>query len=119
MAIKKPSDKKIFYIINYSVVIIGLMFWGHDQYVGRKAWREAYKKSSFNGVIRDTIHYEMQHDLPTYLFTNGSSHLLEGDEGYLQTNAKAGDSLSKISGNDTVYIFRKQDAGKYIQIYPY
>ena len=55
---------------------------------------------------------------PTYLFTNDSSHLLEGDEEYLETIAKAGDSLSKISGNDTVYIFRKH-LGKYTKIYLY
>jgi len=84
--------------------------------MGHKAWLASYKKLSFNGVIMDSIHHELEHDEPTYLFTNGTSHLSEIGEQYMQFIAKFGDSLSKESGNDTVYVFRKNDSGNYVRI---
>ena len=113
----KKSDKiiKRLYIIAIS---IGIVVWLYNYNEESKELRVEYKKSSFKGVIKDTVHYPMQHDLPTYIFTNGSSHLSNLNEIGMQGKAKVGDSLSKEKGNDTVYVFRKEDLGQYFQIYP-
>lgn len=113
---KKISDTRIFNILLYTFIISNIIYWGYNQYVGHKAWLDSYKKLSFNGVINDSVHYELQHDLPTYFFTNGTSHLSDINEEYMQFIAKFGDSLSKESGNDTVYVFRKNDSGNYVRI---
>ena len=41
-----------------------------------------------------------------------------GSKEYMQMVAQFGDSLSKESGNDTIYVFRENDSGNYVQIYP-
>lgn len=110
---------KIFRRICITLVILGVILWFYNDNKATKEWDIKYKKSSFNGIIKDTIHYKLEHDLPTYVFTNDSSHFSGIREGYIQQIAKVGDSLSKISGNDTVYVFRKTDSENYIQIYPY
>ncbi|MCW3106705.1 MAG: hypothetical protein JWQ09_1211 [Segetibacter sp.] len=104
--------------IAITIIVIATIVWFYNDNKATKEWDIKYKKSSFNGIIKDTIHYELQHDLPTYIFTNDSSHFSDIREGYMQSIAKVGDSLSKVSGNDTVYIFKKKIRGDYIQVYP-
>ena len=113
---KKISGKKVFYIFYLTFIISGLIWWGYNQYKDYKAKRISYHALKYNGVIRDSVHFELQHDLPTYNFTNGTSHFSGLGEGYMQVIAKVGDSLSKESGNDTVYVFRKNDSGNYVRI---
>lgn len=114
----KISDKKIFLIIFWTLEIIGLAWWIYDQNSVHQIWLESYNKLSFNGVITDSVHYELEHDMPTYNFSNGTTHFSDMNEEYMQMVAQFGDSLSKESGNDTVYVFRKNDSGNYVQIYP-
>ena len=112
------SDKRLFYIIMGVITISGIVTFVHDQYVLRKTWLETYKKSSFSGVIKDTVHIVGEGGMPTYNFTNDSSHYSDVGEAYIQRIAKIGDSLNKRSGEDTISIFRKNSSGSYIQIYP-
>lgn len=114
----KISDKKIFNILFCSFIIGGFIWMIYVQYKEDKSKRASYKALNYNGIIADTVHYEMEHDLPTYNFTNGTSHLSGIGETYMQYIARVGDSLSKVSGNDTVYVFRKNDSGNFVQIYP-
>lgn len=114
----KISDKKIFNILFCSFIIGGFIWMIYVQYKEDKSKRASYKQSSFNGVVIDTVHYELQHNAPTYFFTNGTSHLSGISEQNMQFIAKVGDSLSKESGNDTVYVFRKNNSGNFVQIYP-
>jgi len=114
----KISGTKLFIILFWTVEIILFTFWVVDQSNEHKIWLENYNKLSFNGVIADTVHYEMQHDLPTYNFTNGASHFSDMNEREIQLISRVGDSLSKLSGNDTVYVFRKNNSGNFAQIYP-
>jgi hypothetical protein len=112
------KGEKLFKKLAITAIIIATIIWFYNFNETNKNLRAKYKNSSFNGIIKDTVHYPLQHDLPTYIFTNDSSYLLDINEGYMTGRAKVGDSLSKVSGNDTVYVFRKQDSGQYIQIFP-
>ena len=112
----KISGKKIFFIVFWGLEIIGFAWWIYGQYDGHQKWLESYNKLSFNGVITDSIHYELEHDMPTYFFSNGKAHFSDMNENYMHFIAKFGDSLSKESGNDTVYVFSKNDSGNYVRI---
>ena len=112
------KSEKIFKRLAIAAILIATVIWFYNDHAATKNWDIQYKKSSFTGIIKDTVHYPLQHDWPTYIFTNDSSHFSDVNEAYMQGVAKVGDSLSKVSGNDTVYIFRKRDSSQYIQIYP-
>ena len=88
------------------------------QYKENKSKRASYKQSSFNGVVIDTVHYELQHNAPTYFFTNGTAHLSRISEQNMKFIAEDGDWLSDASGIDKVYVFRKNNSGNFVQIYP-
>jgi len=94
-----PKTERIVYLTIMGLIIaIGLFFAIHDSIKEHKAWLVTYKKSAFNGVIKDTVHIPGHNDLPTYYFTNHSSHFSGFEEIYMHGFAKIGDSLSKERG---------------------
>jgi hypothetical protein len=107
------------YVIYYLILMIAIVYLFYTKYQEGKTIKLSYLHSSFNGIIKDTVHNKLEHDWPTYIFLDGSTHFSDINEEYIQAIAKVGDSLSKISGNDTIYIFRKKGSIHYIQIYPY
>jgi hypothetical protein len=112
------KTKNIFRKINYLVIIIVLTIWSYNQCQGNKTFRAEYLKSNYKGIISKIIKIEGNHDMPTYIFTNDSSHLLQVNEGYLQRIVKPDDSLIKRAGYDTVEVYRRDFNSTYKKIYP-
>ncbi len=110
--------EKIFKRVAITAILIGAAIQFYNLYETNARLKAKYKTSSFNGIIKDIVHYPLQHDEPTYILTNDSSYLLDIDPGRMTGRAKIGDSLSKVSGNDTVHVFRRVDSAQYIQIFP-
>lgn len=115
----RTKFETVFKRLAITAILIGALFQFYNLYKEHQQSLFQYKMSSFSGVIKDTVHYPLQHDIPTYIFTNGLTHLSNLDEENYLWRTKSGDSLSKVvSRNDTVFIFRKNDVGQYVQIYP-